>query len=265
MHLQRTCAVHGCNCGVVSPSTHRQLCSSPPLLTLDRCPCSPLVHALSSPMLSPRPCSLPAHAYCSQLFDVRAYDKGPFFTFAPDLGEQFAISGLKFSNDGKLMLVSTTKGTHALLDAFKGVWSPPMEPPPHGAPPLDAPLLTTKGTHALLDAFKGGLLGCFTVEHTGAPTGTPTGAPTGAPTGTHTGAPTGVTLDACFSGSADYVLAGAGDGTIWHWSTSGVGQAAPTLPNAHCAAVRALKCNPTRMMVASACANGFITLFLPRL
>ena len=117
----------------------------------------------------------------------------------------------------------------------------------------------------MLDAFKGGLLGCFTVEHTGAPTGTPTGAPTGAPTGTHTGAPTGVTLDACFSGSADYVLAGAGDGTIWHWSTSGVGQAAPTLPNAHCAAVRALKCNPTRMMVASACANGFITLFLPRL
>lgn len=143
----------------------------------------------------------------SQLFDVRAYDKGPFFTFAPDLGEQSAISGISFSNDGKLMLVSTPRGMHALLDAFNG-----------------------------------GLLGSFVVEQKGEG---------------------GVALDACFSGSADYVLAGASDGAIWHWPTSG-GQAAPTLPSTYCGAVRALKCNPTRVMVASACANGFITLLLPR-
>jgi len=61
----------------------------------------------------------------AQLFDVRAYDKGPFLTFTPDIGHPapghpMSFSGIKFSNDGKLILVSSCHGVHALLDAFKG-------------------------------------------------------------------------------------------------------------------------------------------------
>ena len=65
-----------------------------------------------------------------KLFDVRAYDKGPFLTFTPDIslppvgpdGKQppRSFSGLKFSNDGKLILLSSCHGVHALLDSFKG-------------------------------------------------------------------------------------------------------------------------------------------------
>lgn len=55
-----------------------------------------------------------------KLYDVRGFDKGPFETFAPDLGGRTSFSSLKFSNDGKLMLLSTTRGAIALLDAYHG-------------------------------------------------------------------------------------------------------------------------------------------------
>jgi len=55
-----------------------------------------------------------------KLFDVRAYDKGPFCTFTPDLGGSKSFSCIKFSNDGKLMLLTTTQGGIVLLDAYNG-------------------------------------------------------------------------------------------------------------------------------------------------
>ena len=56
----------------------------------------------------------------TKLFDVRAYGKGPFTTFAPDVGGPVNFSCVKFSYDGKLMLLGTTQGTLLLLDAFNG-------------------------------------------------------------------------------------------------------------------------------------------------
>lgn len=139
----------------------------------------------------------------TQLFDVRAYEKGPFLTFAPDLGSR-GSSCIKFSNDGKLMLLSTTNGRVLLLDAFKG-----------------------------------DLIQCFSGHAN----------------------QQGVPLEACFSADAEYILAGAEDGSIWRWHTR-TGQVLPALKG-HPGAVGAIKCNPTRMMMASAC--SVVCMWLPKL
>ncbi|KAL3678072.1 hypothetical protein R1sor_021028 [Riccia sorocarpa] len=54
-----------------------------------------------------------------KLFDVRSFDKGPFDTFLVG-GDTAEVSGMKFSNDGKLMLLSTTSNRIYVLDAYTG-------------------------------------------------------------------------------------------------------------------------------------------------
>ncbi|KAG0556495.1 hypothetical protein M758_11G056500 [Ceratodon purpureus] len=54
-----------------------------------------------------------------KLFDVRSYDKGPFDTFLVG-GDTAEVSGMKFSNDGKLMLLSTSNGHVYVVDAYTG-------------------------------------------------------------------------------------------------------------------------------------------------
>ncbi|CDQ78849.1 unnamed protein product [Oncorhynchus mykiss] len=55
-----------------------------------------------------------------KLYDLRSFDKGPFATFKLQYDRTCEWTGLKFSNDGKLILVSTNGGALRLLDAFKG-------------------------------------------------------------------------------------------------------------------------------------------------
>jgi len=57
-----------------------------------------------------------------RLYDLRSFDKGPFTTFNlpvpadPDV----ELTWIKFSNDGKKFLVTTSAGNIHLLDAFQG-------------------------------------------------------------------------------------------------------------------------------------------------
>eukprot|EP00908_Phaeocystis_cordata_P024239 Transcript_671.p1 GENE.Transcript_671~~Transcript_671.p1 ORF type:complete len:319 (+),score=125.53 Transcript_671:145-1101(+) len=141
----------------------------------------------------------------TKLFDVRAYGKGPFTTFAPDVGGPVNFSCVKFSYDGKLMLLGTTQGTLLLLDAFNG---------------------------ELVRSFSG-----------------------------HDNAQQ-LPLEACFSPDADFVLSGSEDGTIWRWRVQS-GEALPALQG-HAGPVGALKVNPTRMMLASACSALCLWLPLPQ-
>ena len=141
----------------------------------------------------------------TKLYDVRAYDKGPFATFAPDMGRAIDYSCVKFSHDGKLMLLGTTQGAVLLLDAFSG---------------------------DLVRTFTG-----------------------------HDNARQ-MPLEACFSPDADYVLSGSEDGTIWRWHTQ-TGEALPPLQG-HTGPVGALKVNPTRMLLASACSALCLWLPLPQ-
>ncbi|XP_037108842.1 WD repeat-containing protein 82-like isoform X2 [Syngnathus acus] len=53
-----------------------------------------------------------------KLYDVRAFAKGPFKSFEAKLNRHW--TGLKFSNDGKLILISTNGGTICILNAFTG-------------------------------------------------------------------------------------------------------------------------------------------------
>ncbi|XP_024404060.1 protein ANTHESIS POMOTING FACTOR 1 [Physcomitrium patens] len=68
-----------------------------------------------------------------KLFDVRSYDKGPFDTFLVG-GDTAEVSGMKFSNDGKLMLLSTSNGHVYVVDAYSGkkLHGFSLEPNPDG-------------------------------------------------------------------------------------------------------------------------------------
>ncbi|TMS19852.1 WD repeat-containing protein 82 [Larimichthys crocea] len=55
-----------------------------------------------------------------KLYDLRSFDKGPFATFKLQYDRTCEWTGLKFSNDGKLILLSTNGGALRILDAFKG-------------------------------------------------------------------------------------------------------------------------------------------------
>ena len=87
---------------------------------------------------------------------------------------------------------------------------------------------TTQGRVLCLDAFNGGLLNTFTGHSNDQQ----------------------LPLEACFSPDGEYVISGSEDGTIWRWKT----ETAVPLPvlTGHEGAVSAVKCNPTRNMLASA-------------
>lgn len=144
-----------------------------------------------------------------KLFDVRSYDKGPFLTFlTSDLGGRTNFSGIKFSNDGKLMLLATTGGTHALLNSFNG---------------------------DLLQSFTGHPVAPASDDKPQRP------------------------LEACFSPDSEFVLCGGEDGGIWRWEVR-TGTPRGVLKEHH-APVGVIRCNPTRMMIASA--DTSLCLWLP--
>nr|CAG4647937.1 EOG090X073E [Moina brachiata]SVE93039.1 EOG090X073E [Moina brachiata] len=55
-----------------------------------------------------------------KLYDLRSFDKGPFATFRLNPEKTCEWTGLKFSPDGKLILLSTNSNTIRLIDAFTG-------------------------------------------------------------------------------------------------------------------------------------------------
>ncbi|MEQ2269271.1 WD repeat-containing protein 82 [Xenotaenia resolanae] len=56
-----------------------------------------------------------------KLYDIRAFDKGPFACFEARLNRVCDWTGLKFSNDGKLILICTNGGAVRILNAFSGL------------------------------------------------------------------------------------------------------------------------------------------------
>jgi COMPASS component SWD2 len=55
-----------------------------------------------------------------KLYDLRSFDKGPFTTFKLPAEKECDWTGLKFSKDGKSILVSTNGSCIRLVDAFSG-------------------------------------------------------------------------------------------------------------------------------------------------
>jgi len=54
-----------------------------------------------------------------KLYDLRSYDKGPFSSFVVN-ANPVEWAGMKFSSDGKYLLMSTTSGVIFLVDSFTG-------------------------------------------------------------------------------------------------------------------------------------------------
>nr|ACM08992.1 WD repeat-containing protein 82 [Salmo salar] len=86
--------------------------------------CQGLMHLQGKPVCSFDPEGLifaaGVNSEMVKLYDLRSFDKGPFATFKLQYDRTCEWTGLKFSNDGKLILVSTNGGALRLLDAFKG-------------------------------------------------------------------------------------------------------------------------------------------------
>lgn len=57
---------------------------------------------------------------CIKLYDLRSFDKGPFITFKLTQEKECDWTGLKFSRDGKTILISTNGSFIRLIDAFHG-------------------------------------------------------------------------------------------------------------------------------------------------
>ncbi|XP_071960836.1 WD repeat-containing protein 82-like [Antedon mediterranea] len=55
-----------------------------------------------------------------KLYDLRSFDKGPFTTFRLQQDRDCDWTGLKFSSDGKMILISTNGPVIRLIDAFSG-------------------------------------------------------------------------------------------------------------------------------------------------
>ncbi|KAF5909360.1 WD repeat-containing protein 82, partial [Clarias magur] len=86
--------------------------------------CQGLMHLQGKPVCSFDPEGLifaaGVNSEMVKLYDLRSFDKGPFATFKLQYERSCEWTGLKFSNDGKLILISSNGGTLRLLDAFKG-------------------------------------------------------------------------------------------------------------------------------------------------
>ncbi|EFA83078.1 hypothetical protein PPL_03866 [Heterostelium album PN500] len=55
-----------------------------------------------------------------KLFDARNYDRGPFMSFVIQYNNPVEWTSMKFSNDGKYILLTTTENTIFLIDSFYG-------------------------------------------------------------------------------------------------------------------------------------------------
>ncbi|XP_063330143.1 WD repeat-containing protein 82-like [Pelmatolapia mariae] len=86
--------------------------------------CQGLINPLGTPLCSFDPDGLIFAAGVDsktvKLYDFRAFDKGPFTCFETRFNRVCDWTGLKFSSDGKQILISTNKGIIGVLNAFNG-------------------------------------------------------------------------------------------------------------------------------------------------
>eukprot|EP00064_Thunnus_orientalis_P019722 superscaffoldBa00005058_g19850 len=86
--------------------------------------CQGLTNPLGKPVCSFDPDGLifaaGVESQAIKLYDLRAFDKGPFASFEMRFSRVCDWTGLKFSNDGKQILISTNGGMIRVLNAFNG-------------------------------------------------------------------------------------------------------------------------------------------------
>nr|CAG4637810.1 EOG090X073E [Chydorus sphaericus] len=86
--------------------------------------CQGLMHLTSRPVAAFDPEGLifaaGVNSESVKLYDLRSFDKGPFASFRLNVEKTCEWTGLKFSPDGKMILLSTNGGIIRIIDAFNG-------------------------------------------------------------------------------------------------------------------------------------------------
>ncbi|XP_068599103.1 twinfilin-2-like [Brachionichthys hirsutus] len=86
--------------------------------------CQGLTNPLGKPVCSFDPEGLifaaGVESQAIKLYDLRGFEKGPFTSFETRFSRLCDWTGLKFSNDGKQILISTNGGVIRILNAFNG-------------------------------------------------------------------------------------------------------------------------------------------------
>lgn len=86
--------------------------------------CQGLMHLASRPVAAFDPEGLifaaGVNSESVKLYDLRSFDKGPFASFKINPEKGCEWTGLKFSPDGKTILLSTNGSVIRLIDAFHG-------------------------------------------------------------------------------------------------------------------------------------------------
>lgn len=86
--------------------------------------CRAMLHATGRPIANFDPESLIFAAGINseriKLFDLRAFDNGPFATFDLNQKREYEWTGLKFSKNGKYILITTAGKIIRMIDAFDG-------------------------------------------------------------------------------------------------------------------------------------------------
>nr|CAG4649367.1 EOG090X073E [Scapholeberis mucronata]SVE93648.1 EOG090X073E [Scapholeberis mucronata] len=86
--------------------------------------CQGLMHLTSRPVAAFDPEGLifaaGVNSESVKLYDLRSFDKGPFASFRLNAEKNCEWTGLKFSPDGKTILLSTNSSVIRLVDAFHG-------------------------------------------------------------------------------------------------------------------------------------------------
>ncbi|GFQ98814.1 WD repeat-containing protein 82 [Trichonephila clavata] len=181
-----------------------------------------------------------------KLYDMRSFDKGPFNTFLPFKERNSDWTCMKFSPDGKMILISTNGSDVHLLDAYNGRALTTFAGPFNTFLPFKernsdwtcmkfSPdgkmiLISTNGSDVhLLDAYNGRALTTFASRVNSK----------------------GIPLEASFSPDSQFVFSGSTDGAIHVWnSETGLREAV-----LHCGYTNPVHCvqfSPKYMMVVSA-------------
>lgn len=86
--------------------------------------CQGLMHLLGRPVANFDPEGLifavGINSESVKLYDLKSFDKGPFNTFKLPQDKNCDWTGLKFSPDGKIIMIYTNGNVIHLIDAFQG-------------------------------------------------------------------------------------------------------------------------------------------------
>lgn len=163
---------------------------------------------------------------CIKLYDTRVFSRGPFTTFNMSDEKECDWIALKFSNDGKTILISSNGSSTQLIDAFSGT---------HHRN-LTGKIGGIKILNNFINKINELLQSTGYVNSEGIP------------------------IESSFSPDSQFVFAGSTDGRVHVWNAAS-GHKICILNSGHHSSVQCVQFNPKYVMLSSACSD--VSIWLP--